>query len=874
MQWQQCGTSFQETLIQNAINETGYYHIKISNISDDDVKEIKNNRDIQNIYQINNVGYAKLQESQNKDKPYVEVYSMNTDTFNDLKFNLIQGRFATNSDEIVISDHIRTNGDVDLKVGDEITFEIGKRVVNGYELDDSNPYIYYEQSDDETGKNAVNSGDSSNSGEITHDEKIPNGAISHESESDKSGKLPNKIYTEELQVHTTKTFKIVGVIERPEYTFEQYSAPGYTVITTNMNEGKICAYLSLNNPSEYKTSITELLGANSYKEVLRMDSDNFKYSDYEINEELLRWQVFAFSDSTVSMLTSVIGVVIFIIIFTSVFCIRNSFAISVTEKTKMYGMLSSVGATKKQIKKNVVFEGLVLAIIGIPIGIICGLFAVYVLLKIVNSLIGEYLLSHVDGIIFSVSFVPILLSIILGIVTIYISSISSAKKASKVSPIENVRNTDDIKIKNKKLKTPKIIYKIFKTGGVLAYKNLKRNKKKYRTTVVSLAISIFVFITMNVFLVNAFDLTGNYYEDYDYNFKIRTNLGEISEEQQNKIISYDSVQDYFMIYKTKDNTTLDIKDLSKINNNEDISTQVSQIDNSQYEGDVPYEEKYCSLQLIGLDNNTFKKYCKKIKVDYEKARNKGILIDNYFEYNENESKEFRRYNYKENDVITGEYNEQSLSINIAKITDIRPYGYEKYYYRDGFLVVNIDEFKDLDFELDMININSNNNEGLADFIQNENKNIDYLDLDAAVKEEKAMVLVVKIFLYGFITVITLIGVTNIFNTITSNMELRQKEFAMLKSIGMTKKEFDRMINLETLFYGTKSWIYGVILGLFGTFELYKAFSVKINSGIYIPVRPIIISAIFVFILVFFIMKYSIGKINKQNTIETIRKENI
>ena len=125
-----------------------------------------------------------------------------------------------------------------------------------------------------------------------------------------------------------------------------------------------------------------------------------------------------------------------------------------------------------------------------------------------------------------------------------------------------------------------------------------------------------------------------------------------------------------------------------------------------------------------------------------------------------------------------------------------------------------------------------------------------------------------------IAVITLIGVTNIFNTITSNMELRQKEFAMLKSIGMTKKEFNRMINLETLFYGTKSLLYGIILGLLGTLAMYKAFSVKIDAGMYIPIKPIIISVIFVFILIFIIMRYSISKINKQNTIETIRKDNI
>ena len=146
-------------------------------------------------------------------------------------------------------------------------------------------------------------------------------------------------------------------------------------------------------------------------------------------------------------------------------------------------------------------------------------------------------------------------------------------------------------------------------------------------------------------------------------------------------------------------------------------------------------------------------------------------------------------------------------------------------------------------------------------------------MEKEVKRENSMILVIKIFLYGFISVITLIGVTNIFNTITSNMELRQKEFAMLKSVGMTKKEFNRMINLETVFYGTKSLIYGITLGMIGTYFIYRAFKNNITTFAF-PGIAIAISVVAVFILIFVIMKYSVRKINKQNTIETIRKENI
>ena len=451
------------------------------------------------------------------------------------------------------------------------------------------------------------------------------------------------------------------------------------------------------------------------------------------------------------------------------------------------------------------------------------------------------------------------MSIILGVITIYLSARSSAKRASKVSPIEGLRSSNDIKIKNKNLKVPKIISKVFKTGGVLAFKNLKRNKKKYRTTVISISISIFIFITMNTFITNMFDLTDNYYEDYNYNLLVS---GALKTDEINKIVSNNTVEDYSILYGT--DGTYKIKDLDKIIAND--SYPINEIDG----------EKYASLQIVALDNKDFEEYAKEINVNYDDVKDVGILCDEYQIYDEvsEKQKEVRRYKYEKGDIIEGEYKNEKLKIKVGVVSKTKPNGIEKTYYSDGFLVVNKEQFKNLDFRLDVITIQSNNASSLQNEIENINKSANVYNIEETAKQEKSMVLVVKIFLYGFIAVITLIGITNIFNTITSNMELRQKEFAMLKSIGMTKKEFNKMINLETIFYGVKSWVYGTILGLLGTFAMYKAFSVKIEQGIYIPINAIIISAIFVFIFVFIIMRYSISKINKQNTIETIRNENI
>lgn len=818
-------TSFQATLVENAINETGYYHIKIYNLNSSQIKTLKNNRDIKSIYTVQEIGYGMLDGGKNEDKPFLKLSSMEKDVFENFRFKLIEGRFPENNNEIIISKHIISNGKVEYKIGDKISINLGTReTLDGYKLHSSNPYI---------------------------------------KEGEKLVKVNNYEFT------------IVGIIERPDYSFESYSDPGYTVITTNANISNKDVYIALKNPKNHIESISELLGVKDYTE-LSENEDNLKYRAYKVNNELLRWEALAFSDSTIQMLYAICGVVIFIIIFTSVFCIKNSFEIATSEKIKMYGMLASVGATKKQIKKNVIFEAIILGSIGIPLGILSGIFAVIVLINIVNCLIGEYLLGHVDGIIVKISLIPILISIVLGFITIYLSAISASRKASKVSPIENLRDSEQIKIKKNSLKTPKIISKLFKQGGVLAYKNLKRSKKKYRTTVMSLTISIFIFITMNVFITNMFDLTGHYYQDYEYNLKLYSGIDDLSVAELNKIVTLKDIKEYMILYRSDKHEYIKIKDLSKINQDIGIELQEDYYYDEEKDENILNGKKISRLMPLALDDISFRKFSEKAGLNYEKVKSTGILCDNYL-YTDKEtqkSKEGRIYKYKENDIIQGEFDNKEVNIKIGAVTNVRPYGIEQSYYDGGYIILNKDQFPDYNFKIYFICIMSNNPDETEKEIENLNLDITLMNIDASAREERSMVLVIKIFLYGFITVITLIGVTNIFNTITSNMELRQKEFAMLKSIGMTNKEFNKMINLETIFYSSKALFLGIILGLLGTFALYKAFAVKIDSGVYIPIIPIIISIIAVFILVFIIMRYSLSKINKQNTIETIRKENI
>ena len=458
----------------------------------------------------------------------------------------------------------------------------------------------------------------------------------------------------------------------------------------------------------------------------------------------------------------------------------------------------------------------------------------------VNALLGDFLFNSIDGIVFKMSIIPIIASIILGYVTIYLSSISSAKKASHVSPIESLRNSKDIKITSKKLKTPKIINSIFKTGGVIAYKNLKRSKKKYRTTVISLTVSIFVFITMFSFINESFVMTNRYYTDYKYNVSVK-GLKDYTESQIEQLTSLDNIDESYILYTNM--YTGKIQDKDKI----------------VYYNDSGLDENDIAVDIRVVDTNSFKEYAKELGLNYNDIKDKGILIDELRYWSTSKEKEIitKRCNYKKGDTMNMKYTlddrDVSLSVELAEVTTKRVVGLENHYYNGGYLVLNQEYYNEQARVPYILMFKSSDAEQLVKDIELIDYNLSISNIENSAQAERAMLLVISIFLYGFIGVITLIGVTNIFNTITSNMELRQKEFAMLKSIGMTKKEFNKMINLETLFYSSKSLCYGIILGLIGSYIIHWAFSKNTESSFSFPLTAICISIIFVFIIVYIII---------------------
>ena len=814
-------TSFQKTMVDTAKEGQGNYHTIFYNVPKDELKYIEENREVKDYFLSEELGYSYLSNPKNvEETPIVNVISMNDKFIENMSVKLKEGRLPENDTELAISTRINEKFNTNYKVGDTITLNIN-----------------------ETEQNMENG--------------IP------------------------------KTYKIVGIIERPILAIESYDVDWFTAITKMQNVNKKANIAVLyNKPKDYIKNIENI--NNMTKAENNEDGASFsglsnKYKSYKynlmVNKELLAYEGASLDDETLKTIYGLGAFIIGIVLVSSVFVIRNGFEISITERLKQYGMLSSIGATKKQIKKSVYFEGFILGLIGIPLGIISGVFAIYILVNVVNYILKDYI-SKGTLLTYSMSWIAIAISVFVSIITIWLSCKKSAKKASKVSPIEAIRNSEDVKLKAKKVKCPKIITKIFKTGGEIAYKNLKRSKKKYRTTVISIIVSIVIFISISSFIQYGFKMSEAYYTEMNYNYMVFMQENEDNKEELKK---YKILED---ISKLPDAGEYSINKSNVLTMNMDEKHKAELTEYGKEIKERFYNEengvRIDEINVISLSKEAYERYVSKLGGDYEKYKNGAILIDKNINTN-NDGKKIQGniYTWKKGDIITGKINDTQCNIEILAKTEEIPAGVNILYNPDAFIIVSEDFINKVGYKSIALYSNSNDayklDEEIKQYKQENNitdNTIQTFNMEESARAENAIVLVISIFLYGFIGVITLIGITNIFNTITTNMNLWKKEFAMLKSIGMTKKEFNRMIRLESIFYGLKSLIIGIPIGIILSYGMYTVFRNNMEMEYILPYKSIVISIVFVAVIIGIIMKYSMSKINKQNVIETIRNDNI
>lgn len=894
-------SSFQYSMIEYQKQKDGDFHVKFSNVKMSELSEFKNNRNIESTFETMGMGFAKLDGCKNEDKPYAYVMATDEAGFERGCFKLIEGRMAKNEDEIVIPRHLKTNGRIDIKVGDEITLDIGKRY-------DSN----------------------------TESVISENCAYEHDAET--------------LTDTVTKHYKVVGIMERPGYGMEDYSAAGYTFVTYS-DELAAIDNGTKSETSEADTTLTvysrytqkalrnkdvvtaDIIGVdeklfekanNSSVEMSAEESDRFlkemekaKYDIY-INGYLISYECVFPIDGSFKALFTVAAVVALIIILTSVYCIKNSFNISITEKIRQYGMLASVGATRRQIKSSVKTEAAMLGVIGIPVGTMSGILASLILVNVVNALSAGWLNVALS---FHTSLPALILAVILSIATIYFSATGSARRAAKVTPLEAIRNTKEIKIKSAKLKTPAIIGRIWGIGGVISYKNIKRNNKKYRTTVTSIVICSVTFIVISYFMSVAFSMVGMSYASTDYNIGINMSCKKgIDIEKFSKLLSgIEGAEDYLV------GAGYDF-DVDKPKYTKEYGEYCRQL----YDDSEDVSQMFL---ITVLDDKSYDKYASDAGI--KNAAAGAILVNKgtFDVYNENSSKyvkkEMELYKYKAGDTIECGYNvyddassddnavegdiesstednsgyvdeetinngvRKTVDVTIAGVTDKVPIGYKGY--SNTLLFMNQKGFESLwgdgkngneikpGYASYLAYVVAENADEYQDTFEKETEgNPEYSqisfyvsNLDKQMRDEKSLFTLLGVFAYGLIVVIALIGITNIINTLSTGMELRSREFATLRSIGMTDKQFAGMVRLESVFISVKALVIGVPLGILISYLLCVMMNRMDDAIIYEPpYKAIILCIVVVIMLIYAIMKLSMTKLRHNNIIETIKNENL
>ena len=810
-------SSFQDLMIRDTIGYSGKYE---ANYSDVDLDKLNNIKDKGFTYFYEKpIGFSKI-ESSNEYKPYMYITSVNKEYFNELK--LVDGSFPKNENEVVISNHVITNGGLNYKVGDIVTFTYGSRNIDG----------------DITLANS----------ELVDGEFLTN--------------------------EGTHTYKIVGIVDRSN--FESYSASGYTAFTVDVNsdKGNVNLYVMFNKNKKIIKQSEELAKELNYN------------GDINYNSTLLA----LYGESTYgNVMSSMGGMMIIMLSLVSIGCIiviYNSFAISVMERKKEFGLLSSIGATKRQLSHTVFFEAVVVGVIGIILGILGAYIGIGCVILIINNLISdmlEYKLHLVTNPLF------IVIPVIFMIVVIGVSAFIPSRRASKVSPIEAIRQNDDIKINKKKIRTSKLALKLFGIEGEIALKNIKRNKKKYRVTIVSLFISIVLFISFSSYMNYTLNTASSVMGEVPYDYQI----SYFGDDPNNDKEALDKINEIVKSSDVKEYVSYSVSNLSIIGNYTYSDEYLDFYKSAYGENGIKALNnlKYQSIYILVLDDNSYNKYKKLIGLDKDSVillnKFKGVSYGNNKRVNYNIpvinngniNIKICNFDDDEENVDTTKYCNKNID-NIF-VTNKSFDLIEEFSYMDDFkLIVNkklYDSISDSSTHYTQFNIISDNTNNIDKLTKDLDKysNVNYTNIKEAMKQTNNLILVVKILMYGFISLVTLIGVTSVFNTISTSMALRKREFAVLRSIGLTNRGFNKILFFESLFFGMKSLIFAIPVSIGITVLIHYALADMVSiSTIIIPWKYIIISIVSVFVIVLLTMMYSTSKIKKHNIIEQIREENI
>lgn len=848
--------SFQNFLLQNYIYSDGSWHgytVADRNM----LGKIQGSDRVAAVVSGQYLGYAKAEGCTNPDKPYLYLMGASDGFAEMMPVHVTSGRYPKNQSEILLPNHLKSNGGVSHTIGEQITLTVGDRISEGEQLYQDNAFFW---------------------------------------QRDQNGR-PSDIPAETLQVRGTRTFTVVGFYERP--SFEARSAPGYTAITLpdpTATNARYDVYFQTKKPNDVYSFMNSL------------DLTCITNTDVLMFMGISRYSAFY------SVLYGLSAIVMLLIVFGSVSLIYNAFSISVSERTKQFGLLSSIGATRRQLRKSVFFEAFAVSLIGIPLGILVGIAGIGVTLLLIGDRFVSIGTSLVIPMRICVSPLSVVLAILLSLVTVLISAWIPSKRAMKITAVEAIRQSKDIKPNASGKTTSKLTYKLFGLPGVLASKYFKRSRRKYRATIVSLFMSVVLFVSASAFTGYLTESVQGSFATANYDLRyVHSAVEEKSPDHVLELLrSAKAVTGGCYVSEYGANGVL---------SREELSTSLPDILASTLTGKDPE----MSFPVYFMDDDSFRALLKENGLSeegyFDPSAPKGVVYDSYQGFDNNQGKVisfrlFRKqpsqlrwvkykqidgYYYSDRDVdesgkpiaiyrsyetaeklqipITEAQTEQT-PLQIGAVIEQNPIFYKEgsglnviYPYSARRAVMGEEEngvicyYTSSDHRLSY-------NEAKALLESNSLDSSLLMDVGRQAESDRNIIMIINVFAYGFIVLISLIAAANVFNTISTNIALRRREFAMLKSVGMTRGGFNRMMNYECILYGSRALLYGLPVSIGITWLIYRSVQQGFEIGFHLPWAAIGISVASVFLVVFATMMYAMRKIKKDNPIDALKNENL
>ena len=832
--------SMSNYMLQAAIASEGAWHGYVPDADIETTQEIVAAPEVAEASAMRHLGYALVDGN----SPYVYVLSSDEETTEMLSVRLVGGHYPTSGDEILLPEHLLNSNKNTFKIGDTITLALGQRMVDGYYLTQGNPY-----QEEET-----------------------------------------------LEVRETRTFTVAGVYRRLSDRVEPYEAPGYVAITGPDGNGnadsRYDVFFTMNRPGDiYSFLEAHALNGKTNNRVL-LYSGTTDVSGFE------------------NALRGLSAIVIGLIMFGSISLIYNAFSISVSERTKQFGLLSSVGATRKQLRGMVLFEALVVSVIGIPIGILSGILGIGITLLFVGDLFATLVAGEDIPMTLCISAPSILVAIVVALVTVLISAWIPSGRATKVAAIEAIRQSRDIRPDKKVRRSSGLTYRLFGLPGVLASQHYRRSRKKYRATIFSLFMSIVLFVSASAFTDYMVTMAGQGLDvaGYDVSMSLQQDSLALLDDQQllQQIRDMDQVEDV---------AYLNERFLTCVFDSQDVAPQYAQ------EGT---ETTDMLLYLYFVDDESFRELLQQHGLSEKEYMDPqhplAIGVDGSRVYNA-ETEQYQTIELLASDQL--EFTAEAQR-NIAGYwsdgTETNDAGETVYIYRnriDSEQVLELPEeeamysstirmgtrITDWPFFLSKSNgttfllpasareavfpgdgvvygeylITAEDHKAVVQELKNmalaHGAHVSPYDLAASEEGDRNTITIIRVFSYGFVVLISLIAAANVFNTITTNIHLRRREFAMLKSVGMSRSGFNRMMNYECLLYGSRALLFGLPTSLLMALLIHRSVIYAFDMPFRVPWKAMGISVFSVFLVVFITMLYAMSKIKKDDPIEALKNEN-